>query len=143
MMMPGKQIAREQHESVPSVSMPNLACNRTTVCKVALNKTSAFREVVVVRDSFLSSLLNTVTDAMILVRTDFVAYCPNLDKGEKPYVIKYNLGSTSLLYELSGRHSGERCCHTKSSNPDSPLTVSQCVEPSTGSNALFPPSHHL
>lgn len=68
-----------------------------------------------------------------------MAYCPVLDKGEKPYKIMYGFGNSIEYYDVLGRKSNERCCKTQyidSENHPSPV---KCIFPTTGDADDFPP----
>lgn len=68
-----------------------------------------------------------------------MAYCPNLTKGEKPYKLQYGQGNAIVYYVIQGRASFERCCKTQYINPNGDASAVQCIAPTVGAAAVFPP----
>lgn len=68
-----------------------------------------------------------------------MAYCPNLNKGEKPYKIQYGQGDAIVYYDIQGHAANERCCKTQYIDEDGHAHDVQCIPPAVGSAAVFPP----
>lgn len=70
---------------------------------------------------------------------DFTAYCPNIDKGEKPYALHYGLTNDAAFYRILGRNSNQSCCRTQYIDINRNPSEIQCIEPAVIANANFPP----
>lgn len=69
-----------------------------------------------------------------------MAYCPNRDKGEYPYIIEYINGDITSTFHVVGRKEVDRCCYTYYVNAPGEPAVEQCVEPSVTAALSFPDS---